>query len=78
MEEFVGYIVKNLVDVPEEVTAECRLGEDEVIIDIRVSPTDAGKVIGRRGKTIQALRTIAGMVAARLGCRVRVELASEE
>lgn len=77
MDEFVSYIVKNLVDNPDSVTAEARVLEQELVIDVRVAPEDVGKVIGKKGKTIQALRTIANTAAARLGCRVRVELLDE-
>lgn len=74
MEQFVGYIVKNLVDSPESVSAIRRASDQEVVIEVRVAPDEVGKVIGRKGKTIQAVRTLTSTAAARLGCRVRVEV----
>ena len=78
MEAFVAYIVKNLVDNPESVSAECSVQGREVIVEVRVAPEDLGKVIGRKGKTIQAVRTIAATAAAREGVRARVELIDDE
>lgn len=74
MKEFVEYLVKNLVDSPEEVNVSCVEGEKGMIIEIKVGTNDVGKVVGRKGVTIKALRTISMMVCARLGRRVRVEL----
>lgn len=74
MKEFVEYIVKNLVDQPEKVIVECSQGEKGLIVQLRVSSEDMGKVVGRKGMTIKALRTIVMSVCARLGHRVQVEL----
>lgn len=74
MKEFVEYIVKNLVDAPDNVKVECFEGERGMIVEIRVDPADVGKVVGKKGATINAIRTIAMMVCARLGRKVRVEL----
>jgi len=74
MKEFVEYIVKNLVDYPDHVNVDCVEGEKGLIVEVRVSPDDVGKVVGRRGNTINAIRTIAMMVCARIGRKVRVEI----
>lgn len=76
MKEFIEYLVKNLVDFPESVNVRCyeKEKEKEVLVEVSVAPSDIGKVVGRKGSTIKALRTIAVMVCARLGCRVRVEI----
>lgn len=74
MKEFVEYLVKNLVDSPDEVNVSCVEGDKGMIIEIKVGNNDVGKVVGRKGVTIKALRTISMMVCARLGRRVRVEL----
>jgi predicted RNA-binding protein YlqC (UPF0109 family) len=74
MKEFVEYIVKNLVTHPELVSVNCYEGDRGVVVEIRVGPEDVGKVVGRKGTTINALRTIAMTVCARLGRKVRVEL----
>jgi uncharacterized protein len=74
MKEFIEYIVKNLVDNPDHVDIKCYEGDAGVIVEVRVNSDDVGKVVGRKGLTIKALRTIAITACARLGHRVRVEL----
>lgn len=74
MKEFIEYLVKNLVDNPTNVDVRCIEAEKGIVVEVRVDPADVGKVVGRKGMTIKALRTIAMMVCARLGRRVRVEL----
>ena len=78
MEEFVAYIIKNLVSVPEGVNVSSHQDGDRLKIEIRVDQEDVGKIIGRKGNTINALRTIVRTVATRLGQRVQVELIQEE
>jgi predicted RNA-binding protein YlqC (UPF0109 family) len=74
MKEFIEYLVKNLVDNPANVEVRCVEADKGIVVEVRVDPTDVGKVVGRKGMTIKALRTISMMVCARLGRRVRVEL----
>jgi predicted RNA-binding protein YlqC (UPF0109 family) len=74
MKEFIEYLVKNLVDQPDKVDVRCFENERGIIVEVRVGPDDVGKVVGRKGVTIKALRTISMMVCARLGRRVRLEL----
>ncbi len=74
MEDFVAYIIKNLVSKPEDVTVSSTDQEEQICIEIRVASEDVGKVIGRRGNTINALRTIVRTVATRLGRKAQVEL----
>lgn len=77
MKEFVEYLVKNLVEFPDHVKVECFEGERGMIVEIRVNQGDVGKVVGKRGATINAIRTIAMTVCARLGRKVKVELVEE-
>ncbi|MGE3954025.1 MAG: KH domain-containing protein [Parachlamydiales bacterium] len=74
MEQFVEYLVKNLVDDPEQVQVKSRTDGEEVMIEFKVGPNDIARVIGRQGRTIQALRTLVMTAGARLGTRVRLEL----
>lgn len=74
MKEFIEYLVKNLVDKPNDVEIVCSEGEKGWLFQIKVSPEDVGKVIGRKGMTIKALRTIVVSVYARLGHRVQLEI----
>jgi len=57
--EFVETTVKKLVDKPEEVRINVVVSTKSVIVQIRVSKEDCGKVIGKKGKTIDALKVIA-------------------
>ena len=74
MKEFMAYLIKNLVDKPVDVDVQVIEGEQGTIIEVRVAEEDVAKVVGRQGKTIKSLRTIAMTVGARFGRRVRLEL----
>lgn len=73
--ELVTSIVKNLVDKPESV--ESRWLESEKTVEINVVPDDRGKVIGRRGKTIDSLRILVSAVFGDSGERIDVKLREE-
>lgn len=74
MKEFVAYLIKNLVDQPQAVNVEIIEGEQGTVIEVKVSPEDVGKIVGRQGRTIKALRTITMTVGARVGRRVRLDV----
>lgn len=74
MEEFVAYVIQNLVDSPEEVKIDVYEGAKSSVVEIRVHDDDVAKLVGRQGRTIKALRQIAMTVAARLGRKVRLEV----
>ena len=74
MNEFIAYLIKNLVDEQAGVDVQVFEGEKSTVIEIRVADPDVAKVVGRKGQTIKALRTIAMTVSARFGRRVRLEL----
>ena len=74
MEEFVAYLVKNMVNQPEEVDVRSLEGESGLLIEIRVAQEDIGKVVGKKGNVIRSLRTLAMTIGARLGRRVHLEI----
>ncbi len=74
MNEFFAYIIKNLVDAPELVQVNSFQGDNGIVVEVRVKKEDIGKVLGRKGSTIKALRTIAMMICARAGHRVHLVL----
>ncbi|MCB1111987.1 MAG: KH domain-containing protein [Chlamydiales bacterium] len=78
MKEFIEYIVKNLVDEPDLVDVRCFQEEKGLLVEIRVGDSDVGKVVGKRGATIGAIRTICTTISARLGHRVRIKLIDAE
>ena len=60
MKELVEAIAKALVDNPEQVQVRAVEGEQVTVLELRVHPTDLGKVIGRQGRTAKSIRTILG------------------
>ncbi len=74
MNEFIAYLIKNLVDKPESVQVQVVENPEGTVVEIRVSNEDIAKVVGRHGKTIKSLRTIVMSIGARFGKRVHLEL----
>lgn len=72
--DLVEYLVVNLVDDPDAVSLEVIDGEASSTIEVSVAESDVAKVIGRRGRTIKAIRTLSRALAARLGTSVEVEV----
>jgi len=74
MKSLVEYIVKCIVDNKESVDVKQIEGEKSIVIEVKVAQEDMGKVIGKEGRTIKAIRTIMGVAAAKIGKKVMVEL----
>jgi predicted RNA-binding protein YlqC (UPF0109 family) len=74
MKEFLEYMIKQLVDKPDEVQVNEIAGERTVIFELRVGEGDMGKVIGRRGQTAGSLRTLLAAIAAKQGKRSVLEI----
>lgn len=77
-EDLVGLvdaIVRPLVEVEEDLDITAmETEEDAILVEIRVNEDDAGKVIGRQGRVIKSIRTLARAAASRKGVPVEVEL----
>lgn len=58
MEDLLAFLVRALVDQPEQVSVESAEEPDGLVLELRVADSDVGKVIGRRGRTIDAVRTV--------------------
>lgn len=78
MKDLIEYIVKALVDKPDEVNVTETEGEFVTIIEVKVADEDAGKVIGREGRIANALRTLAKAAGAKDKKRVTVEILTKE
>jgi predicted RNA-binding protein YlqC (UPF0109 family) len=78
MRDLVEYMVKALVDKPEEVKIGETKGESVLILEIRVAPDDVGKVIGREGRIANAIRTIAKAAGSKQGKKVTVEIMTQD
>jgi len=72
--ELVEYVAKSLVDDPSQVHVSEIEGETSVILELRVGPNDMGRVIGRGGRTANAMRTLVRGLAAKQGKRVTLEI----
>ena len=75
MEDLLAYLARSLVDSPDEVSVESFEEEDgTIVLELRVGEDDAGKVIGRGGRTVSALRTVMKAAAVRQETRVLVDV----
>ncbi len=75
MAELLAYLARGLVDDPEAVQVESEEREGALVLVLHVAPDDVGKVIGRGGRVVRALRTVVRASSARDGRRVLVEIA---
>jgi len=74
MKEFVEFIIKNLVDNPDEVHINEITGDRTVIFELKVGDGDIGQVIGKGGKTARSIRTLLAAAAAKQGKRSVLEI----
>ena len=72
--ELVGYMVKSLVDHPEQVEIREIEGEKSTILELKVIKEEIGKVIGKHGRIARAIRTIINASATKSGKRVVLEI----
>lgn len=76
--EFVSYIVKSIVDNPNDVLIERTVDEMGVLITLKVNPDDMGYVIGKSGSTAKAIRSLLRIVGARNNARVNLKILEPE
>jgi len=74
LKEFVEFIAKNLVDYPEEVEVRTIDGEKTIVFELKVNKSDIGKIIGKSGRTIRAIRTLLTTTAAKHRQRAVLEI----
>ena len=75
MAELLAYLARELVDDPDAVRVDAEERDGALVLRLHVAPDDIGKVIGRGGRIVRALRTVVRASAAREGRRVLVEIA---
>lgn len=75
MKDFVIHVARALVDHPQDVTVTEVQGKQTTILELRCHPKDAGRLIGRSGKTIAAVRTLLANLGAKEGRRAVLEMA---
>lgn len=78
MQEFLEYVVKGLVQKPEAVTVTPVDRAGMTIYELRMDPADVGKIIGRQGVTINAIRSLLLAGSAKKGLRCAVEIVEDK
>ena len=74
MKELVELIAKSLVDNPDKVKVSQLDGEQSMIIELKVAPEDLGKIIGKQGRNVMAVRVILGAAGMKLKKRINLEI----
>lgn len=74
MKAILESIVKSLVDAPNEVTITEIAGDKTIIFELRCNAKDVGKIIGKSGKTVGAMRTLLNAIASRQGRKAMLEV----
>jgi len=74
MKQLIEDIAKALVDIPDEVSVREVAGEQVTVLELKVAPSDLGKVIGKQGRTARSIRTILGAAGMKLSRRFTLEI----
>jgi predicted RNA-binding protein YlqC (UPF0109 family) len=74
MKQLIEDIAKALVDLPDEVAVHALEGEQTTVLELKVAPSDLGKVIGKQGRTARSIRTILGAASMKLNRRFTLEI----
>ncbi|MBU4298504.1 KH domain-containing protein [Patescibacteria group bacterium] len=77
-EEFLEYLVKSLVDHPEDVKIDRKVDEMGVLLSLRVNSEDMGQIIGREGSTARAIRSLVRIVGLKNHARVNLKIEEPE
>ncbi len=77
-QEFVEYVVKSIVDHPDDVKVNREIDEMGVLLTLTVNPDDMGQVIGRQGATAKSVRTLLRVIGAKNSARVNLKINEPE
>ena len=77
-QEFLEYLVKSIVDHPDDVKIDRKVDEMGVLLDLKVNQEDMGMLIGRMGSTAKAIRTLLRIIGARHNARVNLKIEEPE
>lgn len=75
---FLEFLVKSIVDHPEEVVVERKVDEMGVLLSLRVNPLDMGQIVGRQGSTAKAIRSLLRIVGVKNHARVNLKIVEPE
>lgn len=73
-QEFLEYLVKSLVDHPEDVKVDRKVDEMGVLLSLHVNPMDMGQVVGRQGSTAKSIRSLLRIVGIKNNARVNLKI----
>ena len=73
-QEFTEYVIKAIVEKPEDVKVERKIDERGVLLELTVNPDDMGKIIGREGRTAKAIRTLLRVLGAKSNARINLKI----
>lgn len=76
--DFLEFIVKSIVNNPNDVVVERAIDEMGVLLTLKINPEDMGNVIGRQGQTARAIRTLLKIVGAKNNARVNLKIIEPE
>lgn len=77
-QDFLEYVVKSIVDHPDDVQVDRKVDEMGVLLSLRVNPQDMGQVVGRQGSTAKAVRTLLRIVGIKNHARVNLKIEEPE
>lgn len=77
-QEFLEYVVKNIVDKPDAVEIKRTVDERGVLLELTVDPEDMGKIIGKAGATAKAIRTLLRVLGAKNDARFNLKIIEPE
>jgi predicted RNA-binding protein YlqC (UPF0109 family) len=78
MQAFLEFVVKGLVQKPEEITVTPVEKQGMTVYELRMNPTDVGRIIGREGVTINAIRSLLTAGSAKKGLRCSLEIVEDQ
>ena len=77
-QEFLEYLVKSIVDHPDDVTVDRKVDEMGVLLSLKVNSQDMGQVVGREGATAKAIRSLLRIVGIKNNARVNLKIEEPE
>lgn len=76
--DFIEFVVKNIVDYPDEVVIDRAIDDLGVLITLKVAKDDMGKIIGKGGQTAKAMRVLLRLIGSKNGERVNLKILEPE
>ena len=77
-QEFLGFLIKSLVDNPDDVKVDRKVDEMGVLLTLKVNPADMAQIIGRQGSTARSIRSLLRIVGLKNNARVNLKIEEPE